>query len=128
MLGEMVAYHRYMVEILLFVVVLNLILPMLLKKDMTKMVFWSRIGYFAFWMLWSTNIFAGLMVFMFVGREFTHSVLTMIGASIILGILDGYRAIKSRRLWNQGLDANKFSFFVILAEIAIILAVTLLSI
>ena len=128
MLGEMVAYHRYMVEILLFVVVLNLILPMLLKKDMTKMVFWSRIGYFAFWMLWSTNVFAGLIVFMFAGREFTHSVLTMIGASVVLAILDGYRAIKSRRLWNQGLDANKFSFFVILAEIAIILVVTLLSI
>jgi hypothetical protein len=49
MLDEIISYHRYMVEILLFVLILNLLLPFLLKQNIEKMVFWTRIGYFAFY-------------------------------------------------------------------------------
>jgi hypothetical protein len=127
MLDEIISYHRYMVEILLFVLIVNLALPFLLKQNIEKMVFWTRIGYFAFWMFWSMNIFAGLIVFMFTGRELTLSVIMMIVASVFLGSMDSYRAIKSRRLWLKELDANRFSAMVILGEIAVIALVSLYS-
>ncbi len=127
MLDEIISYHRYMVEILLFVLVLNLALPFLLKQNIEKMVFWTRIGYFGFWMFWSMNIFAGLIVSMFTGRELTLSVIMMIAASVFLGLADAYRAIKSKKLWLKGLDANRFSAMVVLSEITVIILVSLYS-
>jgi hypothetical protein len=127
MLDEIISYHRYMVEILLFVLIVNLALPFLLKQNIEKMVFWTRIGYFAFWMFWSMNIFAGLIVFMFTGRELTLSVIMMIVASVFLGSMDSYRAIKSRRLWLKELDANRFSAMVVLSEIMVIVLVSFYS-
>ncbi len=128
MLNEMMAYHRHVIEAFLFVVCMNLILPFLLKQSIEKMVFWSRIGYFTFWALWSMGIFTGLIVFMFTLRELTISVIIMIAASVALGLLDGYRSIKSRRIWMSGGDAIKFSSIILLIEIAIIAAVTVIAI
>jgi len=123
MLDEIIAYHRILVEILLGVVLLNIILPPLLKNSIEKMVFWTRIGYFAFWMFWSMNIFAGLIVFMFTGRELTLSVILMIALSLLLGIMDGYRAIGNKKRWMQGLDTTRFSTAILLAETALIVLV-----
>jgi len=64
---------------------------------------------------------------MFTGRELTLSVIMMIVASVFLGSMDSYRAIKSRRLWLKELDANRFSAMVILGEIAVIALVSLYS-
>ena len=128
MLDEILSYHRIIVEILLFVLVLNLILPLLLKHKVEKMVLWTRIGYFAFWMFWSMNIFSGLIVFMFTGRTLTLFVIAMIIASILLGMLDTYRAIKTKKIWLKGLDASGLSIVILLAEITLIVLVSLLAI
>ncbi len=128
MLDEIISYHRYMVEFLLLVVILNIILPPLRKQQIEKMVFWTRVGYFAFWMFWSMNIFAGLIVFMFTGRELTISVITMIVSAVILGVLDAYRAIGMRKHWAAGMEAGRFSLMLLLAEVLVIVAVSLLAI
>lgn len=127
MLDEIISYHRYMVELLLFVMLFNLILPMLLRENIERMVFWSRLGYFAFWMFWSMNIFAGLIVFMFTGRSLTLAVILMIVAAVLLGVMDGYRAIKTRKLWGAGLDAQRFSMWVLISEIVLVVAVSWLA-
>jgi len=125
MLDEIIAYHRYMVELLLFVVAANMILPPLFKQNIAKMVFWTRVGYFAFWMFWSMNIFAGLIVFMFTGRELSWSVIAMIVVALLLGGIDTYRAIQNRRLWMEGLDAFAFSTRMLLLEVVLIVSVSL---
>ena len=127
MLDEIISYHRIMVEILLFTMAVNLILPLLLRQNIEKMVFWTRVGYFGFWMFWSMNIFAGLIVFMFTGRELTSSVLMMIFASIVLGVIESYRAIHTKNLWLQGLNAGRFSVTMLGLEILLLVAVSLFA-
>ncbi len=125
MLNEIISYHHYMTEALLLVMILNAVVPPLLKSSIEKMIFWTRIGYFAFWMFWSMNIFAGLIVFMFTGRELTPSVWMMITISIILGMIETYRAIRTRKLWMQGMDAGRFSLSMLGLEILLLVAVSL---
>jgi len=127
MLDEIISYHYIMVEVLLFVVTANMILPLWLKKNIEKMVFWSRIGYFAFWMFWSMNIFAGLIVFMFTGRALTLSVSVMILVSVLLGMVETYRVVRSKKIWVQGLDALRFSTLMLLIEMLLIVAVSILA-
>ena len=127
MLDEIISYHRIMVEVLLFVMVVNLILPSLLKQNIEKMVFWTRVGYFGFWMFWSMDIFTGLIVFMFTGRELTLSVLMMILISVVLGVIESYRAIHTKKLWLQGLDAGRFSVTMLGLEILLLVAVSMFA-
>jgi len=128
MLDEIISYHRYIVEILLFMVVLNMILPPLLKQNIEKMVFWTRIGYFAFWMFWSMTIFAGLIVYMFTGRDLTLSVMAMIVGSVVLGALDTYRAIGTKKRWMAGVEAGRFSLILLIAEAVLIITISLAAI
>lgn len=116
-----------MVELLLAIAILNIILPFVLKKNLKKMILWTRIGYFAFWMFWAMSAFSGLILFMFTGMALTFSVWVMLVASVFLGLLDGYRAIKIKRLWTQGLDASRFSFLILLIEVFIIISVTVVA-
>jgi len=127
MLDEIISYHRYMVEVLLLVMLLNAIVPPLLKRSIEKMVFWTRIGYFGFWMFWSMTIFSGLILFMFTGREMTLSVMMMIVISVLLGGVETYRAIRTRKLWMQGLDAVRFSTTMLGLEIVLLIAVSLVA-
>lgn len=128
MLDEIISYHRYITELLLFVMALNVVPSLLLKQNIEKMVFWTRVGYFAFWMFWSMNIFAGLIVFMFTGRDLTLAVILMIAVSVLLGFIEGYRAVKNRKLWMQGLDAARFTMSMLFVEMALLVAVSLYAI
>ncbi len=128
MLDEIISYHYYMVEILLLMMVLNAIVPLLLRRNLQKMVFWTRVGYFGFWMFWSMNIFAGLIVFMFTGRELTLSVILMILASVALAVADAYRAIGNKKRWMQGSDAIRFSLGMLGMETVLVIAVSLYAV
>ena len=125
MLDEIISYHRYMTEALLLIMVLNAVVPSLLKSSIDKMIFWTRIGYFAFWMFWSMNIFAGLIVFMFTGRGLTLSVWMMIAVSVVLGVIETYRVIRTRKIWMRGLDAGRFSLSMLGLEMVLLVAVSL---
>jgi len=127
MLDEIISYHHYMTEALLLVMVLNAVVPSLLKGSIERMIFWTRIGYFAFWMFWSMNIFAGLIVFMFTGRELTLAVWMMIAVSIALGMVEAYRAIRTRKLWMQSLDAGRFSLSMLGLEMLLLVAVSIFA-
>jgi len=128
MLAEMIAYHRYIVEGLLFVITMNLVFPFLLRESLEKMVFWTRVGYFFFWGAWSMSVFTGLIVFMFTQRELSAAVITMIVASLLLAFMDGYRSIKTRHIWARASNAIRFSSTILLLEIAIVAIVTVIAI
>ena len=114
--------HIYLIGSLLIVMLLNLLLPNMLSKDLNRLVYWMRIGYFGFWMILSMAIFGGIMAYMFTDKKLTLSIDMMILASVVLMFLDGYRAIKNGKLLIQGKEFRSFSSKIILSEIAIVAA------
>ena len=122
MLGISTDLHIYLVGALLIVMLLNLLLPNILSKDLNRLVYWIRIGYFGFWMILSMAIFGGIMAYMFTDKKLTLSIDMMILASVVLMFLDGYRAIKNGKLLIQGKEFSSFSFKIVLSEIAIVAA------
>ncbi len=109
-----------LVEALLFVIVINIAVQLITKKDFFKYVKYTRIGYFAFWAFWAMTIFSGLVVFAFQKGQLSPAVFAMIAAAVLLPILDGYRAVKLGKLWQEKTEGLKFSILVMLSEIAII--------
>jgi len=126
----LVSYHNFLVQMLLGVIVLNMALHYFFsKKDFFKMVQWVRISYFLFWAVWAMVVFSGLIVFVFMKQPLTLPVIVMIISAIILPILDGYRAIKLKKIWvNEGKDGLKLSLTILLLEILVIAATTAVAI
>lgn len=123
----LIHYHFLTVEGLLLVMLINLFLPLGLRSSIEKLILYTRIGYFAFWALWSMAVFSGLIVFVFTRHELTYRVDAMIALAVILPILDGYRAIKNKKLWLSGSDASSFSMTVVGVELLLTLAVVALT-
>jgi len=123
----LIHYHFLTVEGLLFIMLLNLFIPIFLKSDAIRLIFWTRVGYFAFWAFWSMAIFSGLIVFLFTKHLLTPQIDAMIALSIILPILDGYRAIKNKRLWIANQDASSFSMTIVGIELLLTLIVIAIS-
>ena len=123
----LIGYHRHLVEALLLVLGVNLLLPYLLRHDLPKRVFYTRIGYFVFWAAWAMVAFSGLMVWIFAGRPHTLPVDLMIVLVLLLPILDGYRAIRLKKLWLAEQDGIGFSMAVVGIEIALVTLVAVLS-
>jgi len=123
----LMAYHRHLVEGLLLILLLNLLLPGLLRSSPEKRIFYTRIGYFAFWALWSMVAFSGLMVWLFAGRPMNAPITVMIAATVILPLLDGYRAIRLKRLWLSGSTGLGLNSAVVGLEFALTIGVILLA-
>lgn len=128
MIDEVMTCHHYIVEGLLFVVVVNLILLYSFGDNLGKVVYWTRIGYFSFWGLWSMVVFSGMMVFVFAQQALTYAVDIMIAVSILLALLEGYRSIKTRQIWVEESNAVKFSTTILILEIVLIAIVTIIAI
>ena len=124
----LMGYHRHLVEILIFIFLLNLLLPWGLRKNLPKRIFWTRVGYFSFWALWSMVAFSGLMVWLFARHPMNIAVISMLILLVILPILDIYRAIKLKRLLILEQDGLKFNTIVVVLEILLSIGVTLLAI
>ncbi len=124
----LIGYHKFLVEALVFVIVANIVLQLLLKNSQFKYIQYTRVGYFAFWAVWAMAIFSGLIVFVFAKAIVTPKVLVMIVASILLPFLDGYRAIKLGKIWQQKGLGLGFSIGVMVIEIAIIASVIVYSV
>lgn len=123
----LISTHRHLVEGLLLVLLLNLFLPWLFRQLPSRRIFTTRIGYFAFWALWSMVLFSGLIVFVFMKHPMTTSVIAMMLLSLLLPIMDAYRAVRLKRLWLQGEEGLEFSAKVVMAEIILLSAVITLA-
>ena len=114
----LLAYHRHTVEGLILVMLINIILPHLLKSNFPKMVLYSRIGFFLFWTLWSMVVFTGVVTLVFTKMHLNLNVWLMIALATILPILDGYRAIRiTKKYWLNGESGIKFSNIVVGVEL-----------
>ncbi len=121
-MNYLIAYHKYLVEILLFVIVANIVVQLVFRDNFERFVKFTRIGYFTFWAFWAMVVFSGLVVFAFQRGLLSNIVIVMIISAILLPILDGYRAIKLGKLWRENSKGIKLSITIMLAEIAIIAA------
>jgi len=121
-MNYLISYHKYLVEILLFVIVANIAVQLIFKDNFERLVKFSRIGYFTFWAFWAMVAFSGLVVFAFQRGVLSSAVIVMIISVIVLPILDGYRAVKVGKLWRQDDKGIKLSITIMLAEIAVIAA------
>ncbi len=124
MLDEIIDYHRWVVYGLLAVMVYNLLTPYLLRAQPPKMIFWTRVGYFAFWAFWSMVIFGGLITWLFKLREFPPSVITMIVVSVVLLGIEAMRPFKLKALWLTGEDGIKLNTLMVGSELLMTLAMT----
>ncbi|WP_457605930.1 hypothetical protein [Nitratifractor sp.] len=118
----LLSYHRHLVEGWLLVMLLNLTIPYLLRGDPARSIFWTRIGYFAFWAFWSMVLFSGLIVFIFMKQPMTPPVIAMLILSLLLPVLDAYRAIRLKKLWLADRDGFSFSAKIVGTEILLVTA------
>ena len=123
----LLSYHRHLVEGLTLVILLNLFLPMMLRAIPSKRIFWTRVGYFAFWALWSMVLFSGLIVFVFMKQPMNPAIIAMLSVSVLLPLLDAYRAIRLKRIWISGEDGLSFSMKILMAELLLVLGVMALA-
>ncbi len=121
MLDEIIGYHRWAAEGLLAVMVINLLIPYGMRQNIVRMIFWMRVGYFAFWAFWTMTAFAGVIDWMFTQRALPGRVIVMIVAALILPVMDGYRAIRLKRLWLSGDDGSGFNTVVVGGELVLTL-------
>ncbi len=128
-MNTLIAYHNTLVQLLFGIVVLNMALAFLLRNNLLKFITYSRIGYFAFWAAWAMVVFAGLIVFVFMREPINLKTVTMIIVSILLPFLDGYRAIKLRKIWfTQKESGYKFSLTILAIELFLIILTTIIAI
>ena len=124
----LIGYHKFLIEALIFVIVLNSILQLLFRNSQFNYIKYTRVGYFTFWALWAMVVFSGLIVFAFAKAKVTTAVLVMIIASIALPIIDSYRAIKLGRLWREKSLGLGFSIGLMALELLIIASVVIYQI
>ncbi len=124
----LLGYHRHLVEIMVFIFLLNMLLPFILRNFVEKSIFWTRVGYFAFWGLWSMVAFSGLIVWLFARHPMNLSIISMLALLVLLPILDIYRAIKLKRLWLLEQNGLSFNTIVVGVELILTIAVILLAI
>ena len=118
----LISYHKYLVELLLFIIVINIVVQIAFRANFERLVKFSRIGYFVFWAFWAMVAFSGLVIFAFQKGALSNAVMVMIISIVLLPVLDGYRAIKVGRLWRQDNKGIKLSIAIMVAEIAVIAA------
>ena len=116
---SLITYHSALVYALVAVIVLNMLTPYS-SSDFNRVIKRTRIGYFAFWGIWAMVVFAGLVVFVFMKQKLTLSVNAMIFASVVLPFIDGYRAIKLTKFWQNGDLGKSFSLKLLLVELLIV--------
>lgn len=118
-MNDIIAFHRWVAEGLLAVMLLNLILPYLLRQQMETMVFWTRIGYFAFWAFWMMSVFGGLITWIFKHQAWPPTVIVMTIIAAVLIPIDIYRAIRLKKIWIRGGDGIGFNTLWVGVEIAL---------
>ena len=125
MLDEIIDYHRWAVYGLLAVMLYNLLVPRLLRADPLRMIFWTRVGYFAFWAFWTMVAFGGVIAWMFKLREMPPAVVMMMVATVVLAPIDIYRAVQLKRHWLDGEDGMRLNTLMVGSELIVTLATTL---
>jgi len=118
-MSEILAWHRWVAEGLLIVMLINLIAPYLLRSRPEQMVFVTRVGYFAFWAFWTMAVFGGLITWIFKLQAWPPTVIAMVVVAAVLIPIDIYRAVTLKKIWIRGGDGITYNTLWVGIEIAL---------
>jgi len=125
-LGWLIEIHTVVIKVLLFTLLLIVVVPNFFKKSISRLIFYTRVGYFAFWAVWSAVVFNGLLLLAIERGRVSVAIIAMITASIAIALLEAYRAITLKKIWQKEQNGLKFSNIILLIELVIVVAVTVL--
>ena len=106
---EILAWHRWVAEGLLVVMLFNLALPYFLRSQAERMIFWTRVGYFAFWAFWTMGVFGGLITWIFKLQAWPPTVIAMVVVALVLSLIEIYRALTLKKFWIRGEEGMGFN-------------------
>jgi len=127
-MDSIVTIHKVLVELLLGVIVVNILVSILYRNSLANLIKFTRIGFFLFWGAWAMAIFAGVITYVFMGANNSMAIFIMILTSILLPIIDGYRAIKLTKLWQEKKNGVTISITLLTIELIIIALTTIFAI
>jgi hypothetical protein len=73
------------------------------------MIFWTRVGYFAFWAFWTMGVFGGLIMWIFKLQAWPPTVIAMVVVALVLSLIEIYRALTLKKFWIRGEEGIGFN-------------------
>ena len=127
MIQEALLYHVVTIKLFLFLLVINLLVPWLFKRNEMREIRATRITFFLFSSLLSMVAFTGVILLMIAELSWSTRMSLMVAASVALAGVEIARSIKLRHLWLSDESGVSFSWRYVLIEIAIATAMILFT-
>lgn len=128
MVQEALLYHVVMINLFLFLLVVNLLIPWLFRHNEMREIKATRITFFLFSSLLSMVAFTGVILFMIAELSWNTRMSLMVAAFISLAAVEIARSIKLRRLWLRDESGVSLSWRYVLIEIVIAAAMMLFTV
>ena len=117
MIQEALLYHVVTINLFLFLLVINLLIPWLFRRNEMREIRAIRITFFLFSALLSMVAFTGAILFMIAEAPWNTQMSLMVAVFIVLAGVEIARTIKLRRLWLKGESGISLSWRYVLIEI-----------
>jgi len=128
MIQEALLYHIVTINLLLFLLAINLLIPWLFRRDEMREIKATRITFFLFSSLLSMVAFTGVILFMIAELSWNTRMSLMVVAFITLTGVEIARSMKLRQLWLRDESGVSLSWRYVLVEIVIVVAMILFTI
>ncbi len=128
MIQEALLYHIVTINLLLFLLAINLLIPWLFRRNEMREIKATRITFFLFSSLLSMVAFTGVILFMIAELSWNTRMSLMVAAFIALAGVEISRSVKLRRLWLEDESGVSLSWRYVSVEIMIATAMILFTI
>ena len=128
MVQEALLYHAVTIKVFLFLLVINLLIPWLFRRNEMRGIKATRITFFLFSSLLSMVAFTGVILFMISEVAWNIRMSLMVATFIALTGAEIARSIKLRQLWLSDESGVSLSWRYVLVEIVITAAMILFTI
>ncbi len=128
MIQEALLYHIVTINLLLFLLAINLLIPWLFRRNEMREIKATRITFFLFSSLLSMVAFTGVILFMIAELSWNTRMSLMVAAFIALAGVEISRSVKLRRLWFEDESGVSLSWRYVSVEIMIATAMILFTI
>jgi len=120
MVQESLLYHAVIIKMFLWFLILNIVLPMLFKKDSVIGIKAVRVSAFIYSALLTMVAFTGMILFMLGTTPWSMDMTLMVILFIILATIETIRIKKLKSLWMQEKSMVASSAIYIIFEIALV--------
>ena len=125
MVEEAAVYHAVMIKIFLALLVINLLIPSVLKSSRAREIKGMRISYFLFSALLTMVAFTGIILYMLMDSPWSLGLTAMVIVFLLLSAIEIARSRRIRRAWIGGESAASPSWRYVALEIILVLMMML---